>query len=118
MTPTSRRRPRAIWEWARWLGAIAILGILVWLPHTPALFFPLCAGTHIEFQEADLNHDGYVSVGEASYACNVDSRPTTRDGHACTEYYNRVDWRPIKEVCEDRARVTMPNAGRTALLDR
>lgn len=108
MTANTPTRPRSIWTLVRWLGACAILAGLVWLPRTPALFFALCAGTHIESFEADLNHDGYVSVGEAGYACNVDSRSTTRDGRACTEYYNRVNWRTIKVECKEPARSQPP----------
>jgi len=100
MTRTSQAKQSAFLELSRWLAAITALGILVWIPRTPVLFFALCAGTPLEFYEADLNHDDYVSVAEAGYACNLDSRPVKHHGKACTEYYNRVDWRPIKEVCE------------------
>jgi len=100
MAQASQAKHSAILEISRWLAAFVALGILVWIPRTPVLFFALCAGTPLEFYEADLNHDEYVSVVEAGYACNLDSRPVKRHGHACTEYYNRVDWQPIKEICE------------------
>ena len=100
MTQPSQMRPSGFLEFSRWLAGLTSLGILVWIPQTPVLFLALCAGTPVEFYEADLNHDDYVSVIEAGYACNLDSRPVKRHGHSCTEFYNRVDWRPIKEVCE------------------
>lgn len=100
MAPTPRVKRRTDWTVLRWLTGITMLGGLVWAPHTPMLFYALCAGTHVDFPDADLNHDGYVSVTEAGYACNVDSRAITRDGHACTEYYSRADWRTIKEICD------------------
>lgn len=100
MAPTSPTKPRTDWTILRWLIGLTILGGLVWAPYTPLLYFALCAGSHVEAYEADLNHDGYVSVMEAGYACNVDSRPVKHDGQTCTEYYSRADWRPIKEVCD------------------
>lgn len=95
-----KRRPVTPADILRWLVGITILGGLVWAPRSPLLYAVLCAGTPVEFYEADLNHDDYVSVMEASYACNVDSRPVRHDGRACTEYYSRADWRTIKEVCD------------------
>ena len=100
MAPISRTRPGAFGELTRWIAMIVLLGGLAWLPRTSALFFALCAGSHVDWEYADLNHDGYVSVIEAGYACNVDSRPVRRNGRMCTEYYNRVDWRPVQEVCD------------------
>lgn len=100
MAPAPRQQPQTDWTVLRWLTGIAILCGLAWVPRSPLLFVALCAGTPVNFSEADLNHDDYVSVIEAGYACNVDSRPVRRNGHACTEYYSRVDWRTIKEVCE------------------
>jgi hypothetical protein len=97
---TPRDKPSGIWGITRLFATIAMLAVLVWLPRSSALYYALCAGTHIESQEADLDHDGYVSVMEASYACNVEARPVKRNGRACIEYSNRVDWRPIKEECE------------------
>ena len=98
--PQPHPRRSGIWEITRWAVALSILAWVAWLPHTSALFFALCAGTHVESHEADLNHDGYVSLSEAGYACNVDSRPVSHHGRVCTEVYNRVDWRPIKEYCD------------------
>lgn len=83
----------------QWIVALTALFCLSYLPRTPALFMALCAGSHVEFYEADLNHDAYVSVTEAAYACNVDSRPVRNEGRMCTEYYNRMDWRPVKLEC-------------------
>jgi hypothetical protein len=98
--PVIHRPPGSLLlETLQWIVALTALGCVAWLPHTPALFMALCAGTHIEFYEADLNRDDYVSVTEASYACNVDSRPVRNAGRSCTEYYNRVDWRPVKLEC-------------------
>lgn len=98
--PKLRARPRPIWTVLQWLAAFALLGGLLWLPRTQLLFVALCAGTHVEKNDADLNHDGYVSVNEAGYACNVDSRSVTRKGRTCTEYFNRADWRTIKMICD------------------
>lgn len=100
MAPTPPTKPRTDWTVLRWLTGLTILAGLAWAPRSPLLFFALCAGTPVEMYEADLNHDDYVSVIEAGYACNLDSRSVTRDGHACTEYYSRADWRTIKEVCD------------------
>lgn len=101
MIPPVTHRPQGslLLEGLQWTVAVTALVCLAYLPRTPALFMALCAGTHIEFYEADLNHDDYVSVTEAAYACNVDSRPVRNDGRSCTEYYNRVDWRPVKLEC-------------------
>jgi len=66
MTRTSQAKQSAFLELSRWLAAITALGILVWIPRTPVLFFALCAGTPLEFYEADLNHDDYVSVADAA----------------------------------------------------
>lgn len=104
MTPPSETKRRTDWTVLRWLTGLTVLGLVAWAPRSPLLFFALCAGTPVEMHEADLNHDGYVSVIEAGYACNVDSRPVTHDGRACIEYYSRADWRPIKEVCEEPER--------------
>ncbi|MGQ0619805.1 MAG: hypothetical protein ACT4QA_07805 [Panacagrimonas sp.] len=100
MSPKSQTRAETKRSPLEWVAALVVLGGLIWLPHSSLLFVALCAGTHVEETDADLDHDGYVSVSEAGYACNVDSRSTTRDGHACTEYYNRRDWRTVKLVCE------------------
>lgn len=100
MATPSGIRPGTISTVIHWIGGMGILAMLVWLPRTSALYFALCAGTHVEAYEADLNHDGYVSVVEAGYACNVDSRPIRRDGKSCIQYYNRVDWRQVKLDCE------------------
>lgn len=104
MAPSSEHKRPTDWTVLRWLTGFTCLGMLAWAPHSPLLYFALCAGTPVEMYEADLNHDGYVSVIEAGYACNVDSRPVKHDGRACTEYYSRADWRPIKEVCEEPER--------------
>ena len=95
-----KRQPFTHADLARWLIGILILAGLVWAPHSPLLYFALCAGTPVESYEADLNLDGYVSVIEAGYACNVDSRRVQHDGRSCTRYYSRADWRTIKEVCD------------------
>ena len=100
MTSISQARLHAAREWVRWLSGLAILGSLMWLPRTAALFVVLCAGTPVEKDEADLNHDSYVSVTEAGYACNVESRAITRNGRACTEYYSKADWRTVKVQCD------------------
>lgn len=91
---------RGIAETLRWTSCLAGLAVLAWLPRTSALFFALCAGTPVEHYQADLDQDGYVSLVEASYACNLDSRPVHDRGRVCTEYYNRVDWRPVTLVCD------------------
>lgn len=100
MAPTARTKPGTDWTVLRWLTGLTALGFLLWVPRSPLLFFALCAGTPVESFEADLNHDGYVSVMEAGYACNVDSRPVKHEGKVCTEYFSRADWRKIKEVCD------------------
>ena len=104
MAPTSETKRGTDWTVLRWLTGLTALGCLAWAPRSPLLFLALCAGTPVESHEADLNHDGYVSVIEAGYACNVDSRPVTHDGRSCTEYYSKADWRTIKEVCEEPER--------------
>lgn len=108
MIPPVTHRPQGslLVEGMQWIVVLTTLVCLAYLPRTPALFMALCAGTHIEFYEADLNHDDYVSVTEAAYACNVDSRPVRNDGRTCTEYYNRVDWRPVKLECAAPRRPT------------
>lgn len=103
MRPSSQTSPtteKTNWTLFRWLMGLTLLGGLVWAPRSALLFYALCAGTPVEIGEADLNHDGYVSVMEAGYACNVGERAFVRDGHSCKEYYSRADWRPIKEVCD------------------
>ena len=100
MAPTSETKRQTDWTVCRWLTGLSILACLAWAPRTSLLFLALCAGTPVELDEADLNHDGYVSVIEAGYACNVDSRPVKHDGRSCTEYYSKADWRTIKEVCD------------------
>lgn len=100
MESTTPTKPGTDWTLFRWLIGLTILGGVAWAPRSPLLFYALCAGTPVTSYEADLNHDGYVSVIEAGYACSVDSRTVMRDGKSCTQYVSRVDWRPIKEVCE------------------
>jgi hypothetical protein len=88
-------------EALRWAAGLSILIGLAWLPHTSALYVVLCAGSQVEMADADRNHDGYVSMMEAGYACNVESRHVVRKGRHCTEYYNRMDWSQVKLVCDD-----------------
>lgn len=98
--PARFGRTRASREVLRWLIGLAALGAVMWMPFSPALYYALCAGSHVSQSEADRNHDGFVSVSEAGYACNVASRTVERRGMRCQEFYNRVDWRQVKLVCE------------------
>jgi hypothetical protein len=91
---------RPLVEWGRWLLGLVLLAGLAWLPHSPALYFVMCAGTPVTAQEADLDHNGRVTFMETAFACNVDSRPVAHRGQNCTEYFSRADWRQIKLVCE------------------
>lgn len=87
-------------EALRWLVGASLLGLLAWAPHSPALYYALCFDAPVTYAEADLDTDGHVSVREAGYACNVDTRPVRQDGRTCIEFFSRADWRPIKTVCD------------------
>lgn len=94
------RRSQRRGEVLRWVIGLLVLALAAWMPRSPALFVALCAGTRVSHSEADLDHDGRVSLPEAAYACNVESRTVMRKGRTCTEYYRRVDWHQVELICE------------------
>lgn len=75
------------------LGTAAYWLAFVWLVYSA----PLTWG------ELDLDRDGKVTFGEASYAASFGKRATQVDGRQCTEYFAYKDGLPLKVVCPTRA---------------
>lgn len=58
------------------------------------------AGVPVTYSEADLDHDGWVSLGEALYLSDAGTRSVQRAGErSCVEYFALKDGLPIKTVC-------------------
>jgi hypothetical protein len=56
-------------------------------------------GAPVTYTEADLDHDGWVSLTEGAYIFDAGKRHVNTGPLACTEYFALKDGLPIKTVC-------------------
>jgi hypothetical protein len=82
--------------------ALAGLGLASFAAYATWTFGPFAwarLNVPVTFAEVDLNHDGDVTLAEADYFASSGSRPVTRDGQSCTEYFAYKDGLTLKVTC-------------------
>ena len=87
-------------KWRRAGPLIALAGILGFAAYLYAPFLVARASVPVTFGEADLNHDGAVSLTEADYIASSGRRTYFRAGRTCTEFFAYKDGLPLKTVCQ------------------
>ena len=84
------------------VGKWLILVGLIMLGYVALRFVPFLSVRSVvpmTFNEADLNKDGTVSLGEAEYIADSGKRDVIQEGRHCTEYFAYKDGLPLKIVC-------------------
>jgi hypothetical protein len=59
-------------------------------------------GAPVTYSEADLDHDGAVSLSEGLYIWDAGHRAVGTGPDACVEYFALKDGLPIKTICPPR----------------
>jgi hypothetical protein len=81
------------------LGKFALVTTVLGMSTYWAAFGWLVYSAPLTWGELDLNKNGEVTFGEASYAASFGERTIQVDDKQCTEYFAYKDGLPLKVVC-------------------
>jgi hypothetical protein len=84
----------------RRLGVVVLLASMLALGGILGPFALARMGAPVSYTEADLDHDGWVSLTEGSYLFDAGQRRFGTGSQVCVEYFALKSGHPIKTVCE------------------